>query len=386
LYFVSRIPYPLEKGDKLRAYHQIKNLAINNDVYLAIISNKSLDEEANKELEKFVQKIYHYRLSKFSLINGLMVAGFSRYPFQVGYFFNSGAHLYFKKIINELKPDHIIAQLVRTSEYVRRIKGIQKSIDYMDAFSSGMQRRSERSKGILKWIFKKEAEKLYSYEKEIVDGFDNSFIISEQDAKSMSDEVQSKVQILPNGVDDEYFSPNPLVEKKFDIVFTGNMSYPPNIDAALFLANSIMPLVWKEIPCAKLLIAGATPTTQIKNLESDKIVISGWMDDIRSAYYEGKVFVAPLRIGSGLQNKLLEAMCIELPCITSPLANNALKAVPNESILVAESEEEYSTAIIELLKDDHKMQSIAKNGNTFVKQNYNWAAANEILEKSIFKN
>ena len=225
---------------------------------------------------------------------------------------------------------------------------------------------------------------MFEYEKEIIKAFDHAFIISEQDAQSLAEEVKNQIKILPNGVDDEFFAPNPSIEKKYEVVFTGNMSYPPNVDAAIFLAEKIMPIIWKTLPEAKLLIAGASPAPQVKNLSSDKVFVSGWMDDIRTAYYEGKVFVAPLRIGSGLQNKLLEAMCTEIPCVTSNLANNALQAIPNESIMVCETDEEYANAVINLLKNENEYQKIAKRGNEFVKAHYNWRSANNLLEKAIF--
>ena len=104
------------------------------------------------------------------------------------------------------------------------------------------------------------------------------------------------------------------------------MSYPPNINAVVYIAEQIMPIIIKQIPNVKFLIAGATPTNDVKNLQSDNIHVTGWLDDIRDAYNESKVFLAPLQIGTGLQNKLLEAMAMKIPCITSSLANNAIGA------------------------------------------------------------
>lgn len=382
LYFVSRIPFPLEKGDKLRAYHQIKQLSKNNDIYLAVVASKQLNQSAAKELSKYIKEIYHYRLSKFSLLNGLMIATMSKYPFQVGYFFNSGAHLFFQKVIEELQPDHIVAQLVRTTEYVRKIKDIPKSLDYMDAFSAGMFRRAKQSSGIKAMIFKKEAEKLSHYEAQIHKDFNHSFIISEQDAKAVGHGSVESIKVLPNGVDDEFFSPSGT-EKQYDLVFTGNMAYPPNIDAAVFLGEQVIPLLLNKNPNIKLLIAGATPVAQVKALANKNITVSGWMDDIRDAYNEGKIFIAPLRIGSGLQNKLLEAMCMELPCISSALANNALKAALNEDIIIAETAEEYAKKVIELLENDGLRQKLSVNGRRFVISNYNWETINKVMEQEI---
>ena len=115
------------------------------------------------------------------------------------------------------------------------------------------------------------------------------------------------------------------------------MSYPPNVNAVMYIAKEIFPLLLKHKPDIKLLIAGATPTNAVKSLANANIHVSGWMDDIRDAYNESSIFLAPLQIGTGLQNKLLEAMSMELPCITSALANNALKACDGEEILIGET-------------------------------------------------
>ena len=114
-----------------------------------------------------------------------------------------------------------------------------------------------------------------------------------------------------------FFNPKKRIKKKYELVFTGNMSYPPNVNAVEYIAKELMPLLIERKPDIKLLIAGATPANSVKALSSENILVSGWLDDIRDAYNDASVFLAPLQIGTGLQNKLLEAMCMEVPCITS---------------------------------------------------------------------
>jgi glycosyltransferase involved in cell wall biosynthesis len=384
LFFVSRVPYPLEKGDKLRAYQLIKNLSINNDIYLAVVSTNSLTSEAKIELSKFVKEIFFYKQSKFSIFSGLSVATLSKFPFQVGYFYNSGADLYFKKIIDEIKPDHLFTQLIRMGEYIKGIEGIPASIDYMDSFSKGMERRKLQSSGIKRFIFGLEEKKLRYYETYISKYFKNKFIISHQDKETFDPNIMRDIKVLLNGVDDTFFKRNESVDKIYDVVFTGNMSYPPNVDAVTTIAKKIMPIIWKSLPEAKFLIAGASPNTQVKSLASDKVIVSGWIDDIRDAYNQGKVFVAPLKIGTGLQNKLLEAMCMEVPCITTQLANNALNAEPNKSIFIEETDIEFAEKAIFLLKNPDECKRITLNAYNFIKQNYNWGNITKKLESILF--
>ena len=384
LFFASRIPYPLEKGDKLRAYYQIKYLSRNCDIVLCCMSEEVLTEKAKEELSKYVSNIHVYKTSKLSIALNMLVAGFMGYPFQVGYFFNTGAHFFFNKIIKEEKPDHIFVQLIRMAEYVTKSINVPKSLDYMDAFSKGIERRMEKTSGLKKLIFKFECIRLKRYEKRVFSWFDNTYVISEQDRASFCFEESNQIKVSPNGVDHSFFQPKRKNKNKYDIVFTGNMSYPPNVNAVEYIARELMPLLIQRKPDIKLLIAGATPANSVKALSNENIHVSGWLDDIRDAYNDASVFLAPLQIGTGLQNKLLEAMCMEVPCITSELANNALKAKDKEEILIGNTPKEYVNAVFELLENEEFNRKIVKNGKTFVIENYNWNSVSMNLENDFF--
>ena len=173
------------------------------------------------------------------------------------------------------------------------------------------------------------------------------------------------------------------IDKQYDLVFVGNMRYAPNVESALFIVNEILPILLKEKPDIKILLSGSSPAKAVLELASQHVTVSGWVDDIRVAYDEAKIFVAPLMLGSGLQNKLLEAMAMGLPCITTPLANNALGAIPEEEILIANNEAEFKIQIERLLSDANLYDKLAKNGHAFVTKNYNWQACNKRLMEVI---
>jgi glycosyltransferase involved in cell wall biosynthesis len=134
------------------------------------------------------------------------------------------------------------------------------------------------------------------------------------------------------------------------------------------------------------LISGATPNKTVQDLASERVIVTGWVDDIRINFVKSKILVAPMQISIGLQNKLLEAMAMQLPCITSTLANNALGAKSGEQILVADSPEQYALHIIDLLQNESKAKQIAMNGYQFVINNFNWQSTTSILEKLIYEN
>lgn len=382
LVIASRIPFPLEKGDKLRIYHQVKELSKNNEVLLCCLHTKEPSAEARTELQKICSQVEFIKLSKWKIPFNLFFAFFSNTPFQVAYFYQKKAQRKIDALIQSFKPDFIYAQLIRTSEYVKHYYTYSKTIDYMDSFSKGMERRAENSSFFPRLVLDSEARRLLRYENLIFDYFDNHTIISEQDREQIWHENRKNIAIIPNGLDSEFFHPKEQ-EKKYDLLFSGNMSYVPNVDAALYLANEIFPLVQKEIKECKLLIAGATPHAKIAALRSEAIHVSGWMDDIREAYWDSKVFVAPLRLGSGLQNKLLEAMATKTPSVTSSLANNALGAENNKEILIANSPQEFADHIVSLLKNKAKADLLAERAYEFVRSTYNWQRSSKVLEQII---
>jgi sugar transferase (PEP-CTERM/EpsH1 system associated) len=378
---LSRFPFPLEKGDKLRAYHQIKELSKSNEIYLCCVSDKSVKPEHLDELKPYCEEIKVIYLNKITIFKNLLIGLlFSKLPLQVAYFFKKDAQHDVIDFFRANKVDHLYCQLIRMSEYIKAVHDIPKTLDYMDVLSKGMERRIEKSKPYLKPFVRMEASRLKKYEHFIFNSFDHKTIISEQDRDLIIHAQNQSIKIIRNGVDLDFFSPA-RTDKKFDLVFTGNMSYAPNVDSVAFLVEEILPELWKKNPTITLVIAGATPNTKVLRLAQENVTVTGWVDDIRTYYACSKIFIAPMQIGTGLQNKLLEAMAMQIPCITSPLANNALKAEHRKNILIAHEVQEYVMATLELLEDDQLSKSIAKNGYSFVKQNYDWKSTTNELEK-----
>ena len=380
---LPRIPYPLEKGDKLRAFNQIKQLAKHNEIVLCALNDnpKVSEQDAFHALQPYCQSVNFIRFNKLQILLGLIRAFFKGLPLQCGYFYNRKAAKKINTLIDKHKPDMLYGQLLRTAEYIRD-KNIPKAIDYQDIFSYGMKRRADVASFVTRPIYNMEYRRLCRYEAAIFDDFDIKTIISEPDRTLFPHEKRDEILIIPNGVDHDYFKPQEC-DKKYDLVFTGNMSYPPNVNAVGYLADEIMPIVRKTLPDAKLYIAGATPDPKVKKAASDKIIVSGWLDDIRNAYAQSRVFIAPMRIGTGLQNKLLEAMSMRLPAITSPLANASLGAKTDEEILIGSNAEEMAQHIITLLTDNDKAERLAQAGYDFTNRVYDWGKATSILEDAM---
>ncbi len=376
---LPRVPYPIEKGDKLRAYHQIRLLSRTHEIILCALSDNPVTQHQLEALAPFCKEIHVIRLSKPCIGFNILKAFLSGRPLQSGYFYSSRALKKIRRLIRDTKPDHLYCQLLRVAEYAKGIP-VPKTLDYQDVFSKGVERRIHTSPFYLKPIFRLEYRRLLKYERKIFDWFDHKTIISLPDRELIPHPGRGQIAIIPNGVDRDFFSPQEA-EKTIDVVFTGNMGYPPNIHAAEFLATRILPLVRKELPDTRLTLAGATPHPRLQALANEWITVTGWVEDIRPWYAGARIFIAPMQIGTGLQNKLLEAMAMQIPCITSPLANHALGAEENKEILIGQSPEEYAAHILFLLRNSDQARKIALAGYQFVKRSYDWAAAVRKLEE-----
>jgi sugar transferase (PEP-CTERM/EpsH1 system associated) len=366
---LSRFPYPLEKGDKLRAYHQIKELSEQHEIILCALSDVEVDEESLLELKEYCSHVEVIRLSKMQIYWQMAIRFFtSLKPLQVAYFYNGSAKKRIRALIEEKKPDHLYCQLVRVTEYVKDLS-IPKTLDYMDALGTGVERRIDRSPFYMKLLLNMEARRLMHYEQSVHQHFDHLTVISEQDRLLIG--LDRDITVVANGVDMEAFKQKES-KKEFDLIFTGNMAYPPNVETAVHLVRTIMPIIWQSRPETNLALVGATPDPKVHVLASERVTVTGWVDDMSDYYAKGKVFIAPMSIGTGLQNKLLEAMAMKLPCITSNLVNNALGAQNKVSVLIGESPVQYAKLALTLLNDDELSRSIAENGFKHVTEKFTW--------------
>ncbi|MCL2435390.1 MAG: glycosyltransferase [Lentimicrobiaceae bacterium] len=380
LVLLPRVPYPLEKGDKLRAFYQIKELSKYLDIYLVALQDAPLHDEALEKIKPYCKEIYLYKLSWFSKCLGIARAFLKGLPMQCGYFYSNKIKQEIEKIIHKIYPDHIYCFMIRMAEYVKH-ENLHKTLDYQDVLSVGMKRRSEKAPIWKKPVFWYEYRALRRYEKNIFSYFTNKTIITSIDRDLIHHPQKQYIQVIPNGIDFERFS-YIKEEKKYDLIFAGNMSYPPNVDAVSFLVKSIFPKLLAKFPNLKLCICGVTPAPAIKAFACENIVVTGWVDEIAQYYAQSKIFVAPMLLGTGLQNKLLEAMAMKIPCVTSPLAGKPIEGTQNNhDLLICNKVNEYVEAITKLLSDKTFYKTIAENGYQFVKANYDWGEVGKRLEE-----
>ncbi len=378
IYLTSRFPYPLNKGDKLRSYHQIKELSIQNDIYLISLSESKVSERSIVELNKYCKSVHVYHISLINRIFNLFKTLINNRPFQVNYFYHQKIQKKINSNISIINPDHIICQLVRTALYVKDEHSIPKTIDYMDALSKGLERRITISKFWQKPFVKMESQRMKRFENLAFEFFNNHIIISSIDRDEIAHINNKNIEIIPNGIDSNYFK-KITTNKIYDLIFIGNLSYIPNIEAAKYISKTIFPILKEKIPNIRILISGSNPSKKVLRLANKNIIVSGWVDDIRETYCSGKVFFAPMELGSGLQNKLLEAMSLGIPCITSNLCNESLGGTHMKNIIIGNNAEQYISQILNILSNSELISDIGKNGSEYVNKKFSWENSNKKL-------
>jgi glycosyltransferase involved in cell wall biosynthesis len=384
VFITSRFPFPIEKGDKLRAYYQLRDLSKDWEIHLISISDIPVSDEHLEAIRPFCAKIHVLRINKWMGYLRAFWGLFGRRPIQT-YYFTSWKHkTRVKNLLKEIQPDHIFTQLIRSTEYVKNYHSCSKTLDYMDALSEGVQKRIPLAPWSVRWVFKSEWRKLMLYENVIFEYFENHLIISAQDRAQMTHPKRDAIHVLPNGVNENFLNYTSTSEPEFDICFVGNLSYPPNIEAVKFIVQEILPTASAQGVKLKCLISGANAGPQIMQFQN-QVSITGWVDDIRQSYTNAKIFVAPMFIGTGLQNKLLEAMALGVPCITTDLAHRAV-GCDTETISLANNNEEFVIEIKRLLEKEAGAEQ-AEKAKIFVSEGFNWHAINarlsELMRKSI---
>lgn len=378
LVVLPRFPYPLEKGDKLRAFNQIKELSKHNEVFLFCVSHTHVLPEHMDAVRPYCKEICLVRSPKLVNYKNVLRNYLCTKSLQLGYWDSLRARKQYKAYEKKVAPEVIYCQMVRTMPWVSR-STYPKVMDFQDALSLNTERRLDHSRGLWYYILHFEFKMLRSTEYNSFKIFDALTIISEQDSDAIPHKRNGDIFIIPNGVDFDYFKPIDC-KKSYDIVFCGNMQYEPNVRAAKFLACEIMPLVWEAYPQARLLLAGASPKPQVVDLANDRVSIAKSPADIRECYAAATIFAAPMLTGSGLQNKLLEAMSMKLPCVTTTIANDSLNAEVGKEVLVGDTAEDFASHIIKLLGDKELRNTLAENGSAFVQAHYSWEHSCRKLE------
>jgi glycosyltransferase involved in cell wall biosynthesis len=383
LFLTSRFPHPLDKGDKLRAFNQIRSLSARHALHLVSVDVQPQSEADLQALRPYCATITQFVLPQWRRALNLPFALFNGLPFQVQYFRTSFIERQIRALARELRPDVVHCHLIRMAPYVSHDMAPRTTLDYMDCFSNGALREASWARRPKRWLLRWEHRRLRRYERNVWSHFQAHCVISPEDRACLPVADPSALELVPNGVDCEVWSPLPR-EPRYDVLFTGRMSYPPNIAAALYTAQEVLPRLRAIKPDANLLIAGIGAPREIHALHGGAVSVIERFEHIREAFAMSRVLVAPMRISIGLQNKILQAMAMGIPVVTNGQGNAAIGGVNRTHLLVAEGSQAIAEATNELLCDSALYARVRAAALAFVADKFTWEHANTALEHVLF--
>lgn len=380
LAILPRFPFPVDKGDKLRAYHHLKYLAEHHEISVFALTDEKVSENSLNELKSFCKHVTVYPLKKAGIYSRVGFGLFKKIPFQTAWHTDRAADQILKRKIEEIKPDVLFYQLVRTAELAKEV-ALPKVLDLQDPMSENIRLRLAKEPLWKRQVLKREYYRLLAYEAKMATHFDELCIISERDREDLPEPARSKAKIVSNGIDTDYYRPQYNTGKNTDLVFVGSMSYVPNVEAAKFIVNEILPELSKLGINASVAIVGAEPSAEVQKLQSDRVQITGRVPDTRTYYAQSRIMVAPMFINTGIQNKILEAGAMGLPIVTTDEANKAIGAEAGKEILLANTAGEFARQIALLLRDEKTANGIAEAGHRYILQNFSWETCGRQLEE-----
>lgn len=364
LFLCHRIPFPPNKGDKIRSYNILKVLAQDYDIYLVCFVDDPFDWQYTSHVESLCKQTLFINQSKFlSKIKGLK-AFFTGSSISIPYYFSKKIKNWVNHNIRQFKIERAFVYSSVMAQYLdlKESASLSTIVDFVDVDSDKWRQYSLSKTGISKWVYQREFKKLGIFETKVAKYAKYSLFVSPQEADlfklQIPEKDKDKVLGILNGVDTDFFDPKSThiepLEERVDVAFTGAMDYWANVDAVLWFSKRIWPLVRDRHPNATFYIVGGSPSAAVLALDGEQgIRVTGRVKDVRPYIAKAKVVVAPMKIARGIQNKVLEGMAMEKPIVATSMAIEGIEG-RNEDINIVNEESAFCQTVCGYLNQDVK--------------------------------
>jgi sugar transferase (PEP-CTERM/EpsH1 system associated) len=381
LFLAHRIPYPPNKGDKIRSFHLLKYLSASYRVHLGAFVDDSNDWRYSPEVHRFCGETCLLPLDarRARLRSGKGLA--AGLPLTVPYYADSRMRAWVGRVLDERPIHAILVFSSAMAQYVTEYDSLPRIIDFVDVDSDKWRQYAAQKSWPMSWVYRREADYLARYERDIANAFDRSIFVSENEAnlfKVLAPEAKDRILSIENGVDTAYFSDetdhaNPYPPGETAIVFTGAMDYWANVDGVTWFARDIFPEIRHRTDTARFYIVGARPADAVRDLARiEGVTVTGAVDDVRPFLKYARFVVTPLRIARGIQNKVLEAMATGKSIVSTKAAVSGIEIENPLDLLVAETSGDWVEAVSRILLDG-LLPFKSERNREFVMQRYGWA-------------
>ncbi len=382
LFLTQRIPYPPIKGEKIRPLQILKHLRQSYDVHLGCLVDDPRDQEHVPTVRALCTDAYFATLdrkrAKITCLRGLLTGE----PLSVTFYHDSGLAAWVARVLREVKPEAIFVCSSNMAPYVLDLRGQERVrlVDLADVDSEKWRVYAQTGGFPMRWVHAREWKRTAALEARIARDCDWSTFVSTEEAALFAQQhpaQASKIRGIASGVDHVYFDPAlpsaaPFDTAKLNFVFTGTMDYPPNMDAVVWFAETILPLIRRTAPNAQCHIVGSSPAPRVQALAAiPGVFVIGRVPDVRPYVAHANAGVAPMRIARGIQNKVLEAMAMARPVVVTRDALEGIAAVPGREVLLADSAEDFAAACLRAAGPDG--EAIGQAARQRVLSDYVWA-------------
>jgi sugar transferase (PEP-CTERM/EpsH1 system associated) len=380
LFLCHRLPYPPDKGEKIRAWHVLAHLARTHRIHLGGFVDDPADAAHLPELAAQVADLYAVRIDRrWQKLRSLLRVRPGA-PLSTGYFADAGLAGWVRgKLRQGIDRAYVYCSAV--APYVKGAADVHRVLDMVDVDSAKWADYAAASTWPAQLVWSREARTLLAFERRAAADFARTLFVSQAEAEgfvALAPETAARVGWFDNGVDLDRFRPglglpSPYPASGKVAVFTGTMDYRPNVDAVTWFADVVLPALRRRKPETRFAIVGANPAPSVQRLaDRPGIIVTGRVPDVRPYIAHADVAVAPLRIARGIQNKVLEAMAMGLPVVATPQAHAGIDALPGRDLLVAEGADAFAAATAGVLEGKHAALGSAARARAEAR--YAWSA------------
>jgi len=386
MFFIcQRVPFPPDRGDKITTFNEIRHLSTQHEVHVFCLADGKRDLDNIPGLRRHAQSVTAVPVNGWMSKARALKAMLAGEPLSVAAFNEAKLHNAIGRKFAELQPDLIMVYSCNVAQYAEHFPQVPRIMQFAELDSSRWGQFASWSRPPLRWVYSIEQRRFFAYERHIARSFSYALVCTAAEQREFERLIPGvPVSLVGNGVDLDYFCSTGVAKRPGSIVFTGVMNYFPNVDAVIWFCDQILPLVQQQIPEASLTICGSRPAAEVQRLVNRRgVTVTGQVPDTRPYLDAAEVFVAPMRMARGIQNKLLEALAMGLPCVASGAAASGTVVQDGEGIITADNPGEFAGHVVRLLRNSAFRAAMAAKARAAAEENYRWDGQMASLDRVI---
>lgn len=384
-FLAQRVPYPPDRGDKITTANEVRHLARTHEVHVFCLADGADDLAQAEPLRGIVASVTAVLVSPAMARLRAARALLLGQSLTVGMLSEKALRRAVQAAARRMPPDLVIVYSSNVAQHALALGGVPRIMQFADLDSRKFADLGTRAAWPMRWVYALEGRRLLAWERRIAHEFSHSLLCTEAEVADFRALIPgASVSFLGNGVDLDYFAPGHAVPEEDFLVFTGVMDYAANVDAMVWFCAEVLPRIREQRPGVRLAIVGSRPNAAVQRLaELPGVTVTGRVPDVRPWLGRATVFVAPLRLARGIQNKVLEAMASGVAVVASPAAFRGTGLAAGEGIVPAESAGDFARAVLDLLGDPGRRAEIARRGRAAMERDFTWAAQLARLDQVI---